>query len=276
MYRSLRSLALTIMFHMCVRVRVCKLWAPCYTPPANKQRMHASAALFANFDPTLSPTEPGEELMVMTFTNCTFEDMTQRADSPRIPSYPGMFTAKGASHNLIFDNCIFRNISYPGSLQSPTGWLIQMDGGTLEVRNSCFYNNTFIGWGAINAFGSTILIQEGNFAEPPHLVPSDPRLFGEGSVDEDELSVVCSWIAKSASLHPQNVSDVTCEEATEPMCLSTRYKPTINASKDDNVGNASNVSSSSGPTSSGQRLSLAVLPWLMVIVIMRTAYCPLM
>ena len=159
----------------------------------------------------------------------------------------GIVQALTEWHYFIFDECIFRHNYFPGTYQSGHGWAIQMTGGKLEIRNSCFYNNTFAGWGYVEAFHNTTVIQSGNFAEPPR--PRRPiRSIGKeetivlasssvSPLEDPDTSVTCNLIAQSSLFAPDLRSDVICLNATESRCLVDGYMTTP---QDDTIAGQNN------------------------------------
>ena len=167
----------------------------------------------------------------MTFRNVTFENIVHTIGQGGF-EFEGIIRCVNEYHHLILDNVVFRNNHFPGTFSSPRGFAVKMKGGTLDVRNTCFYDNTFIGWSYIEAFENTTVTSSQNFAEWPHPVVEDPVLFGRDPEEEgaiqysaQERQLSCTLIATSALVEPDSRSGLQCINATESMCLSTGYVP---------------------------------------------------
>ncbi|KAL7557162.1 hypothetical protein ACA910_001184 [Epithemia clementina (nom. ined.)] len=193
------------------------------------RHQQGSGLVVSHFDPDMG-TAPGPDLLVLKFQNCMFEYITQTAGGSGGTEFEGLVRTFSAYHHLIFDSCVFRHNYFPGTFQSPRGWAMKIAGGTLELHNSCFYNNTFIGWSMIEAFSDATVIENGNFAESPHYVPiPDPQWRGPNGTTHVVSSVssavtyTCGFIARSSSMEPRTLQEITCMEASESTCTSTGY-----------------------------------------------------
>jgi hypothetical protein len=77
---------------------------------------------------------------------------------------------------------------------NPLGYAMFLAGSSLEVRDSCFYNNTFSGWAPIRAFSGSPVTQGNNYVD------------GLGTT-------TCKFIAKSEREAPDLLADVECVDA---------------------------------------------------------------
>ncbi|KAL7561179.1 hypothetical protein ACA910_006822 [Epithemia clementina (nom. ined.)] len=194
------------------------------------RHQRGSGLIVSHYDPTLG-TAPGPDVLVVKFQNCLFEYIAQPPHGTGGTEFEGLVRTFTPNHHLIFDSCVFRHNFFPGTFQSPRGWAMKIAGGTLELHNSCFYNNTFIGWSMIEAFSDTAVIANGNFAEPPHYAPiADPEWQGHNGTTTHVVSSAaaaviysCGFIARSSSVEPRTLQEITCVDASEPTCTSTGY-----------------------------------------------------
>lgn len=226
------------------------------------RHLRSTGAFLSEFDPNVG-NAPGPDLFVIRFENCIFEDIAHFPSDE--DGFEGIIRTKTSYHLVVFNNCIFRNNYFPGTFSSPRGWAVKMSGGTLEIRNTCFYNNTFIGWGLIEAFSNTDVVQEGNFAEGPNAVPLDPILVGNSTTHGEELHAQtrCNLVASSDAMEPQSSSEVICYNATEPFCMSSGYTPKT----DQIIENPNKVDEGSSDASSIYRRRMTFSPCFMEIFI---------
>ena len=201
-----------------------------------QQHSRASGTILGLFEP--DPTETlGDDIMVVTFRNCIFEDIQHTVGRGGL-EFEGIMKWFSPYYHIILEGCIFRHNYFPGTYRSPRGWAVSMRGGTLEMRNNCFYNNTFLGWGFVEAFDGTQVTQSGNFAELPRTIAGieDENtaqledgfvaqvVSSSASVPQIDAVVTCNLIATSDLDEPDLVSDVECLDATEEMCPVDSYR----------------------------------------------------
>jgi hypothetical protein len=102
----------------------------------------------------------------------------------------------------VFSNCIFTENIYNGIDGVKDGYAIKTGGSPLDIRDCCFYNNEFIGYGVIQQFGGSL------------------EAVNNSAVKNGESNLICGFVAKSDLVKPENVGDITCIAADADACGS--------------------------------------------------------
>lgn len=138
--------------------------------------------------------------MEVTILDSVFENCKQGpTDEAGIPLY-GIISILTPFSPMNKYNTMFRRNIYDGSDGSQTGFAIESRGSPLTIKDSCFVDNDFIGFGPIHAYGGTTLDVSNNY------------------ISRDNL-IICQFAAKSNSFSPQNTRDVTCVDADAVKCV---------------------------------------------------------
>lgn len=140
-----------------------------------------------------------QERQKVDFNNCIFEGNTQGEILSSVVQR-GIVSVESDHNDVSFERCIFRNNNFD---VEPQGYAISVHGGrneggsTLNIQNSCFYDNQFTGHAPVQILGNVDFVQKNNAGD---------------EVRNDKLS--CQFIAQI-----QNDGAVNCREyEMEGMC----------------------------------------------------------
>lgn len=129
-----------------------------------------------------------------TFENCRFENNRQGDVSQGGIPVLGIVYIPVPFVPTVFRNCTFAGNTFDGSDGNTNGYAIQSVGSPLQVHDCCLVNNSFIGFGPVQVFGSPTFESSGNY------------------VTEDEL-VYCDYAAVTPSFTPRDFTAITCRAA---------------------------------------------------------------
>ena len=129
--------------------------------------------------------------MEVTFQDCLFlENIQGPTDVAGIPLF-GIVSIISPFSPTVFRNSRFERNRYDGSGGSQNGFAIQSTGSPLEVHDCCFEDNSFIGFGPIQAIAGAPFEASNNY------------------ITEDDL-VVCRFAALSELYAPDVFEHVDC------------------------------------------------------------------
>lgn len=94
----------------------------------------------------------------------------------------------------------FQGNIFDGSDGNQNGYAIQSSGADVEIYDSCFIDNDFIGFAPVQLFGATTYVVRNNF-----VTLNDDLLF-------------CDFIAYSTSLNPESNDEITCIASDAIVC----------------------------------------------------------
>jgi hypothetical protein len=147
-----------------------------------------------------------DEQMIQ-FKDCAFYGNRQVGVINSMVQY-GIVSSLTPFNPLVFSHCLFTENLYNGVNGVNDGYAIKTGGASLEIRDSCIFNNEFTGFGVIQQFGGS-LEAVNNYA-----------------VNNGELNLTCGFVAKSALFKPENVGDITCITADADECAGITFATT--------------------------------------------------
>jgi hypothetical protein len=138
-------------------------------------------------------------LQRVTFRDCIFRNNKQGDTSASgIPVF-GMVSIALPFNRVIFENCRFENNLYDGSDGSGNGYAVQSIGAPVEIRDTCFEDNSFIGFGPVQLWAGAQLTSEGVYAS-------------------DDDFIFCNFAALSDLPNPNEFEETTCVAADLASC----------------------------------------------------------
>jgi hypothetical protein len=151
----------------------------------------------------------GMPMLHSTFKRCLFKNIKQGPFQPDGLVQNGIITGLTPNNIFTIEDCTFKNNVFPGvedssdEGSSDQGYAIKTTGTTLELKRNCFYNNTFSGWGTIQAFvGTNVILETADYAQP----------IASG--------INCNYIAMSQLLAPVVQADVKCLKGMVDICTA--------------------------------------------------------
>lgn len=130
-------------------------------------------------------------IMIVDFINCTFINNIQGpTDVAGIPLF-GIVSVLTPFSPVTLDRVDFINNKYDGSDGNQNGFAIQSVGSALEITDCCFEENSFIGFGPVQAFSGAPLFAERNFCTVDDLIACDFAAVTDDSVPNGPEDVTC-------------------------------------------------------------------------------------
>jgi len=139
-------------------------------------------------------------LMDVTFENCKFINNKQGPRAQGGIPLLGVINIITRFNPTTVRNCTFKGNVFDGSDGSQNGFAIQSLGADLTVERVCLIDNSFIGFGPIQAFDGARFTHENTFTTT------------------DELSF-CEFAAESDSAVPSSLADLQCIPKDRATCL---------------------------------------------------------
>lgn len=125
------------------------------------------------------------------FIGCTFRNNKQG------PTTQGGVPLLGPLHLLTeFSPVVIRNTQfignqYDGSDGSANGYAIFSSGSKVEVYDSCFIDNNFVGFAPLQIFGGAEYVLSGNFITEDDAIGCDFAAVSEESIPETDADITC-------------------------------------------------------------------------------------
>lgn len=129
--------------------------------------------------------------MEITYNNCIFRNNRQGSTTQGGIPVLGTFVALTPFNPTLFNNCDWIGNLFDGSDGNQNGYAIQTVGSPITVNDCCFIDNSFIGFGPVQAFG------DAQFE------------FNRNHATEDDL-IICDFAATSEDFVPESERDVNC------------------------------------------------------------------
>ena len=166
--------------------------------------------------------------MEVTFVDCLFVDNAQGpTTSGGIPLF-GVVSILTPFNPTLLQNTRFVGNRYDGFDGNQNGYAVQSIGSPLEVHDCCFEDNSFIGFGPVQAFAGAALEYSYVYASPDDLI-------------------FCDFAAVSDSFSPDGADDVECASADLLTCGGT-FQPSTSPTEFPSVSLAPSVEPSAFPT----------------------------
>ena len=202
---------------------------------ANSQDATESAADVLSLDGTPErELQPNVGSQVVRFLECLFQGNEQEEGNITF-TQAGVVTSLTAFNEFTFDRSIFTDNTYS---TGNDGYAIKTGGSKLVIRDTCIYQNSFAGSGAIQHFGDGTVDSTNNF------------VFDNG----DDLT--CEFIAQSSQSHLlrfEAANDITCIDADSSTCAVNESitLPPSSATESDPPSSTPSFSPSQMPDDSG-------------------------
>lgn len=129
--------------------------------------------------------------MAVTFNNCIWRRNRQGSTTQGGIPILGTYLALTPFNPTVFNNCSFEDNLYDGSDGNQNGYAIQSVGSKITLTDSCFSDNSYIGFGPVQCFGGAEFEGSGNH------------------ITQDDL-IICDFVALSNEFVPESVEDITC------------------------------------------------------------------
>lgn len=171
--------------------------------------------------------------MEITFENCLFHGNRQGPIPESGVPIEGVIALLTSRNPTNVINCTFEENVFDGSDGRQNGYAILSLGSPLEIRDICLIDNSFIGYGPIQAFSGAPLTTEGTYTT------------------EDDL-VFCEFAAQAATPLPESLSAVNCSRYDRLSCRGPP-RPTSEPTSAPNSSGAVSI------RSSGKLLSLLIV-----------------
>mmetsp|Transcript_14894 Transcript_14894/g.28199 ORF Transcript_14894/g.28199 Transcript_14894/m.28199 type:complete len:433 (-) Transcript_14894:280-1578(-) len=170
----------------------------------NKKMQQALALQTMPALPGHHPDEHNRGLQVpflcfTTFENCQFINNKQGLVVASGIPLLGVVNIIAPFNPTTIRDCTFRGNLFDGSDGQPNGYAVQSLGADLTIERTCFFDNSFIGFGPVQAFAGAPLTLEDTFTTPDDLV-------------------YCEFAATSDSPVPTSVNDLVCIEKDSEVC----------------------------------------------------------
>ena len=140
-----------------------------------------------------------EVAQVIVFRDCLFTGNQQGVSGLPL-TQRGVVSSITEFNPIIFQNCIFTNNTF----DAVDGYAIATGGSSLSISDSCVYENSFAGFGAIQSYGGGTTQSLNNYAS-----------------DNGNDTLVCSFIATSGAADPESQDELTCINADTDTCAAS-------------------------------------------------------
>ncbi|GKZ01452.1 hypothetical protein MPSEU_001095900 [Mayamaea pseudoterrestris] len=163
-----------------------------------ERKYNARSKISASHDVNMRHRNLQQDVCQVYFNGTVFRNNTQGA-TQGATTY-GVVTARASGNFLSFDNCLFAENQFGNRETFQQGYAIESWGSEVAIRNTCFIQNNFIGFGPVHIWDKGIFNVDG--------------VYGDA---DDELQ--CTFLAYSRT-QPEDASQVTCTDYDADTCLA--------------------------------------------------------
>jgi hypothetical protein len=173
--------------------------------------------VMAPFDESESEYEPDERqlqdpdlsMQIGNWEQCVFRNNSQGPVREDFVEY-GIVTAIRGQNTMVFEDCLFYDNHFGDPSIAQEGYAIRSKSSPIEIRNTCFVNNEFMGMGVVQAVDDAAYEFE--------------NVHGVNNGDGMDDLLHCQFLA-SSPVTPQDPTNVTCVEYDSTVCTSTLTMP---------------------------------------------------